>query len=89
MWFICVIHCVIVYLAHANDPTPLVCQGVWEGAILEAPTGEGGFGYDPIFYIPSCKKSAAQLTSAQKNSLSHRGAALQQLIVQLPLHWKQ
>jgi len=72
--------CVMVYLRHATDPTPVIAQGTWEGRILEAPAGEGGFGYDPVFFVPSSNCSSAQLASEQKNRLSHRGQALQQLV---------
>lgn len=78
-------YCVIVYLAHENDPTPLICQGKWEGSILSTPVGEGGFGYDPIFYVPSRQLTAAQLSATEKNRLSHRGKALQQLLEQWSL----
>jgi XTP/dITP diphosphohydrolase len=71
--------CVLVYLRHASDPTPLICQGTWEGRILEAPRGENGFGYDPVFYVPTHGCSAAQLDPAIKNELSHRGQALRRL----------
>lgn len=69
-------HCVLVFMRHAADPTPLICQGVWEGGILEQLQGENGFGYDPIFYVPTHQCSAAELTAEIKNSLSHRGKAL-------------
>ena len=71
--------CVLVYLRHASDPTPLICQGTWEGRILEAPRGENGFGYDPVFYVPTHGCSAAELDPAIKNDLSHRGQALRRL----------
>jgi XTP/dITP diphosphohydrolase len=71
--------CVLVYLRHAADPTPLICQGTWEGRILEAPRGENGFGYDPIFYVPTQGCSSAELDPAVKNGLSHRGQALRRL----------
>lgn len=73
-------HCVLVYLRHADDPTPLVFHGVWPGEITRAPAGEGGFGYDPIFYLPSEGKTAAELTREEKNAISHRGQALKQLL---------
>ncbi|WP_312311187.1 XTP/dITP diphosphatase [Atlantibacter sp.] len=73
-------HCVLVYLRHADDPTPLVFHGVWPGAITHAPAGEGGFGYDPIFYVPSEGKTAAELTREEKSAISHRGQALKQLL---------
>ena len=71
--------CVLVYLRHASDPTPLIFQGTWEGRILEAPRGENGFGYDPVFYVPTHGCSAAELDPGIKNKLSHRGQALRRL----------
>ncbi|WP_444995534.1 RdgB/HAM1 family non-canonical purine NTP pyrophosphatase [Aliikangiella sp. IMCC44359] len=68
--------CVIVYMRHAKDPTPLITQASWEGVLLEQPLGNGGFGYDPIFYCPSAQKTAAQMTMEEKAQLSHRGKAL-------------
>ena len=73
-------HCVLVYLRHADDPTPLVFHGVWPGEITRTPAGEGGFGYDPIFYVPSEGKTAAELTREEKSAISHRGQALKQLL---------
>ena len=72
--------CVMVYLRHAADPTPLLCLGTWEGRILFSPRGENGFGYDPVFYVPTHDCSSAELTPDIKNSLSHRGQALRKLI---------
>jgi len=76
--------CVLVYLRHALDPTPLICQGAWEGRILTAPRGTSGFGYDPVFFVPSHACSAAELPAETKNVLSHRGQALRQLLAGLP-----
>lgn len=76
-------HCVLVYLRHADDPTPLICHGRWPGRILEQPCGEGGFGYDPVFHAPEFGCSAAQLSREQKGSVSHRGRALRLLAEQL------
>jgi len=73
-------HCVLVYLRHAADPTPLVCHGSWAGEIIHAPAGEGGFGYDPIFYVPALGKTAAELSKAEKKAVSHRGQALALLL---------
>ncbi|MBN2887224.1 MAG: RdgB/HAM1 family non-canonical purine NTP pyrophosphatase [Chromatiaceae bacterium] len=70
--------CLLVYLRHADDPTPMICQGTWEGRILEAPRGTQGFGYDPVFFVPNQGCSAAELDPAIKNQLSHRGQALRQ-----------
>ena len=72
-------HCVIVYLRHALDPTPLICHGIWEGRVLTAPQGENGFGYDPLFLIPEQQCTAAQMPSDLKNKLSHRGQAMREL----------
>ncbi|MCU7916519.1 MAG: RdgB/HAM1 family non-canonical purine NTP pyrophosphatase [Candidatus Thiodiazotropha sp. (ex Gloverina cf. vestifex)] len=72
--------CLMVYMRHAEDPTPLICQGTWEGRILSEPSGDNGFGYDPIFYVPTHKCSSAELSAEVKNSLSHRGQALQKLL---------
>ena len=66
----------IVYLRHAADPAPLIAQGVWEGRVLRAPAGDGGFGYDPLFWVPSEDKAAAELDKSRKGQLSHRGQAL-------------
>lgn len=72
--------CVIVYLRHDKDPTPLICQGTWEGRILFEERGNNGFGYDSLFHVPTQGCSSAELDSSVKNSLSHRGQALRQLI---------
>lgn len=72
--------CVIVYLSYADDPIPIICQGSWRGSILFEPQGKNGFGYDPIFYVPNHQGSAAELSIAEKNRISHRGQALQQFI---------
>lgn len=75
--------CLMVYMSHAKDPTPLICQGTWEGRILFAPQGEYGFGYDPVFWVPSEQCASAELAPEVKNRLSHRGQALQKLLVAL------
>jgi XTP/dITP diphosphohydrolase len=72
-------HCSIVVLRHADDPAPLVAEGRWHGTILHAPRGNGGFGYDPVFFDPAFGKSAAELDAATKNRVSHRGQALAKL----------
>jgi len=69
--------CCIVYMRHAEDPSPLIADGYWEGSILTEPSGEKGFGYDPLFYVPTHKLSSAELDADVKNSISHRGQALQ------------
>jgi XTP/dITP diphosphohydrolase len=76
--------CVLVFLRHALDPSPLIAEGTWEGVIAEEPRGEGGFGYDPVFYLPPLKRTAAELTPQEKNALSHRGQALRQLLARWP-----
>lgn len=75
--------CLLVFLRHANDPTPLICQGTWEGIITHEPQGDNGFGYDPVFYVPDQHCTSAQLPAETKNRLSHRGQALRQLVTAL------
>ncbi|KTF10652.1 RdgB/HAM1 family non-canonical purine NTP pyrophosphatase [Pseudoalteromonas sp. 10-33] len=77
--------CVLVLMRHADDPTPLICSASWEGEITQTQHGEGGFGYDPVFYVPSLECTSAELTKAQKNAVSHRGQALQALLNELKL----
>ncbi len=72
-------HCVIALLRHAADPMPIICQGTWEGTIGTAPAGSNGFGYDPVFQVPTHGCSAAELDSDTKNRISHRGRALAEL----------
>lgn len=76
-------HCVLVFMRHAADPTPIVCHGKWEGRILTEAQGENGFGYDPIFYVPEDHCSSAQLEPTRKKQLSHRSKALQKLFAAL------
>lgn len=71
--------CLLVFMRHALDPAPVICQGTWEGRILTEPRGENGFGYDPVFFVPQYQCSAAELPAATKNKLSHRGQALKKL----------
>jgi len=71
--------CVMVFMAHANDPCPVIAQGVWEGKILDYAVGENGFGYDPVFWVPEQNCASAELPAAVKNALSHRGQALKTL----------
>ncbi len=75
--------CVMAYVRHASDPVPLIAQGAWQGRILRQRQGEGGFGYDPVFYVPEHDCSAAQLTADEKNAISHRGKALGLMLEQL------
>lgn len=75
--------CMMVYVSHAGDPTPVICQGVWRGRLLHAPRGDNGFGYDPVFFVPEHQCSSAELSSEVKNRLSHRGQALRCLVAQL------
>lgn len=79
----CRFRCVMVYLRHAEDPSPLIGQGVWEGEILREPRGVGGFGYDPYFWVPQAGRTVAELAEAEKNRMSHRGAALRELLQSL------
>ncbi len=75
--------CVMVYLKHIKDPSPIIAQGTWEGSILFQQQGKNGFGYDPIFYVPTHNCSAAELPTDIKNKLSHRGQALRKLLKEL------
>lgn len=73
-------HCVLVYLRHAEDPTPLVFHGSWQGEITRSAVGEGGFGYDPIFFVPELGKTAGEMTKVEKHAVSHRGKAMTLLL---------
>jgi len=75
--------CVMVYMRHADDPTPIICQGTWEGRILKESRGDNGFGYDPLFFVPEQNCSSAELLPEIKNQLSHRGLALRKLLAAL------
>lgn len=75
--------CVLALVTHENDPLPIIAQGLWHGEILEAPRGEHGFGYDPLFWLPELDASSAELTKAKKNQISHRALAMQALLQQL------
>ena len=79
---------VCVFLKHPADPSPLIAEGVWHGEILTQPTGDAGFGYDPIFYLPELNCSSAELAFSEKNRLSHRAQALEQLKTQLQVYLK-
>lgn len=76
-------YCALVFMRHDNDPTPIICLGKWHGLILNQEQGEGGFGYDPLFYIPELDCTAAQLNKEHKSQISHRGQALKQLITKI------
>lgn len=73
-------HCVLAFMRHAEDPTPILCHCSWEGRILTEARGEGGFGYDPLFFLPDMQCTAAELDKAEKNRVSHRGRAMQLLL---------
>lgn len=73
----------VVLVLHADDPRPLIADGEWHGLILDAPRGDRGFGYDPLFYVPELEQTAAELDAALKNALSHRGAAMRHLLGRL------
>lgn len=76
-------YCVLVYVRHADDPQPLIADGVWRGRIVDEPAGDNGFGYDPHFFVPEMMKTAAELSPGEKNRLSHRGKALRTLLEKL------
>lgn len=76
-------YCVLVFVRHADDPQPVIADGRWNGEMIPTPRGQGGFGYDPYFWIPELQKTAAELSSEEKNRLSHRGQALRALIEKL------
>ncbi|HBO24391.1 MAG TPA: non-canonical purine NTP pyrophosphatase [Providencia sp.] len=73
-------NCVLVYMRHAEDPTPLVFHGRWHGIITQEPQGQGGFGYDPIFYVPELNCTSAELSKSEKQTVSHRGKALAMML---------
>ncbi len=75
--------CVLVLVRHGDDPQPLIAEGEWHGQILDAPRGAGGFGYDPLFLVPDQGCTVAELEAGVKNRISHRGAAMQQLLARL------
>lgn len=76
-------YCVLVFVRHADDPQPLIAEGRWDGEIIAAERGVGGFGYDPHFWLPTLNKTAAELSADEKNRLSHRGRALRALVEKL------
>ena len=75
---------VLVLVRHADDPQPLVAEGVWHGRIAEAPAGDNGFGYDPLFFVPDLGQTVAQMAADRKNAISHRGQAMRHLLARLP-----
>ena len=75
--------CVLVFVRHADDPQPVIAEGEWHGEIIDPPRGQGGFGYDPYFFLPESGATAAELGAAEKNRRSHRGQALAQLVDRL------
>jgi XTP/dITP diphosphohydrolase len=76
-------YCALVYLRSDSDPTPIICTGTWHGSILQSPQGTGGFGYDPVFWVPSHGCSAAELDAEEKKRISHRGQAVYRLLSSL------
>ncbi len=76
-------YCVLVLLRHEHDPQPIIADGRWHGVLIGEPLGEGGFGYDPYFYLPQLGKTAAQLEANEKNHISHRGLAMRSLLAQI------
>lgn len=76
-------YCALVLMQHATDPTPWLCEGKWSGRLLNAPRGDGGFGYDPVFQITGRTETAAEIDAVEKNRISHRGQALHQLLGRL------
>ncbi len=80
-------YCVLVLLQHADDPQPLIAEGEWHGEIAQEERGEGGFGYDPLFWLPSLNRMSAELSREEKHAISHRGKALQVLLEKLKDVW--
>jgi XTP/dITP diphosphohydrolase len=78
--------CILTFMRHENDPVPIITQASWEGRILEAPRGDGGFGYDPIFYVPTHDCSGGELALEEKNKISHRALALQAMLEEFKVH---
>lgn len=82
-------YCVIVLLRHAQDPQPIIVDATWQGEIITEPRGQGGFGYDPHFFLPQLGKTAAELSIEEKNNISHRAKALAKLVQQLTKNKKE
>lgn len=79
----CAFVCLLVFVRHADDPDPIIARGQWNGELATRLSGEGGFGYDPLFTVPALRQTAAQLQTPVKNAISHRAQALQRLMVSL------
>ncbi|SDV51129.1 RdgB/HAM1 family non-canonical purine NTP pyrophosphatase [Chitinasiproducens palmae] len=79
-------YCVLVLIRSADDPCPLIAEGIWPGTVLDAPRGDNGFGYDPYFLLPDSGLTAAELAPEEKNRISHRGQALASLLARLSAH---
>ncbi len=79
--------CVLVAVRHADDPEPVIAEGRWYGEVTDTPAGEGGFGYDPYFFLPELGKTTAELTADEKNAISHRGQAMVKLIEEIKRRW--
>lgn len=79
--------CVLVAVRSADDPEPIIAEGRWYGEVIDAPRGEGGFGYDPHFLLPEIGKTAAELSAEEKNAVSHRGQAMTKLIEEMKKRW--
>jgi XTP/dITP diphosphohydrolase len=80
-------YCVIVMVRNPDDPQPLIAEGIWHGKVIDTPRGTGGFGYDPYFYLPSLRRTVAELEASHKNSISHRGLAMQSFRNRLLERW--
>jgi XTP/dITP diphosphohydrolase len=78
-------YCVLVLLQHAGDPQPLIAEGQWQGEIAQSPRGSGGFGYDPIFWVPELGRMSSELSREEKAAISHRGLAMKILLEKLKL----
>ena len=79
--------CVLVAVKNADDPEPVIVDARWDGEIIDTPKGNGGFGYDPYFYLPDFGRTAAELTAEEKNDVSHRGRAMRRMLEELSDRW--
>lgn len=75
--------CALVFIRHTNDPEPIIASGTWNGEIIDSPRGANGFGYDPFFFLPDLGQTAAELSPALKNKISHRALAMQELMLKI------